>query len=160
MTITFPEWYTGTYPNVDRVLCWLLQPYLNDVGPVAPQAMWERPADYLTPPAVLCYRQLGPIDPETLMDHAVAYMGVIAADPADDWALAGFCREVLFAHRDGGTVFDPDGNPYLIGSVQELEGPEQVPDFDPALRITPTTWHVTLPRPRTVPDYRVELGIR
>lgn len=167
MSLTFPDWYQGGYPTVDKVLINLLQPYLNQVGPVVPTATWQLPQAYSTAgPQVWCFRKPGVIDMTTLMDHAVGYVGVIAETPDDDWYLDEFCGQMLIACRDGVTVtMDPDQwhpDPWdvFIDHVEEMEGPEQVEELNPLLRLTPRMWHLTLRMPRTVPDYRVLLGIR
>jgi hypothetical protein len=104
----------------------------------------------------------GGVDPSTRMDHSILHVGVIAANPDDDWALYEFCRQVLLAYELGGTVVmaDQPGSPsVLVDSITELQGPEQIRDINPQLRLTPGTFHLVLRRPRSVPDYRVALGI-
>lgn len=167
MSLAFPDWYVGGIPTVDKVAANLLQPYLSQVGPVAPTAWWQLPQAYGGQlPLVWCFRKPGALDITTLRDHAIVYVGVIAATPDDDWYLYEYCRQMLIACRDGVTVtmppdlWHPDPWSVFVDHVEELEGPEQVEEMNPMLRLTPGMFHLSLRAPDSVPDYRVLLGIR
>lgn len=158
--ITFPTWYKGGYPIVERVVADLLTPYLAQLGPTPGTACTQLPGDYSTrTPIVQVYRLPGGVDSQTRMDHSIVYIGAIAAVPDDDWALYEYCRQILLAYQYGGTVTMSDGTKVFIDTITEMQGPEQVAEMNPQFRLTPGTFHVVVRKPRGLPNYTQVLAI-
>lgn len=161
MTITFPSWYKGGYPIAEQVGMQILAPHLAGLGPTPGTACTQLPLNYSAmAPIVQCFRMPGGIDGDTRMDHSILYVGAIAPNPDDDWALYEFCRQILLSYQYGGTVIMPDSTSVLIASISEMQGPEQVAEMNPQFRLTPGTFHMVFPRPRGLPNYTQILGIR
>lgn len=159
MTITFPAWYKGGYPIAEQVAQALLAPYLAQLTPAVTVCTQLPPTYGQQLPIVQVFRMPGGVDPQSKVDHSIIHVGAIAAVPDDDWALYEYVRQVMLIYTEGGSVPMPDGSTALVGAVEEMQGPEQMAEMNPQFRISPGTFHMLLPRPRHLPNYRQLLQI-
>lgn len=168
MSLGFPTWWKGGFPDRELVVMDALQPILDlvdvldkDGNPVLdggqprrPLACTWLPDDYLNRlPLVRIFRGGGAADVTTMVDPATVQVAVIADTRAESWALLELCRQWLLGFKDGGTVVRADGSKTLIDRVEELIGPQQFPEMSPEKRLTQLNFRVICRKPRSLPDY-------
>lgn len=155
MTIAFPDWYEGGYPDRELLLCDLLQKYLDLCTPTGLACTWL-PADYSAQvdagtPMVRVYR--GGLGADGQWDAAAMQVAVIASTRADSWALLEYLRQILLSFDRGGKVRRADGEINTVTSIGELVGPQQIPELNPDFRMVSLTFRVECRRDRHLPDY-------
>lgn len=170
MTLTLPDWYKGGFPDRELVVMDALQPVLNLVdvsdfngvqifdgpNPRRPLACTTLPADYLNRlPMVRVYRGGGAADAGVLKDPASVQLLTMADTREESWELMEFCRQWLLSYNRGGTVIRADMSSTLVDCIEELTGPQQIPELSPDKRMVPLTFRVICRRPRGLPDYAV-----
>ncbi|MBF6374458.1 phage tail termination protein [Nocardia farcinica] len=168
MSLQFPDWYQGGFPDRELVVMDMLQPVLDTVdvldrdgnpifdGPVQrrPFACTFLPQDYGDRlPIVRVFRGGGAADSGTMRDPAMVQVAVIADSREESWQLLEFCRQWLLSYS-GGTVTRADGSKTLIDCVEELVGPAQIPELNPDKRLAQLNFRVTCRKPRGLPDYQ------
>lgn len=155
MSVAFPAWYEGGFPDRELVVLDLVQKYLNLCTPAGFACTWL-PDDVQTrvaagTPVVRIYR--GGMGSDGLWDAAAVQVGVIAATRADSWAVMEYLRQVLLSFDHGGKVRRADNSITYISSIEEITGPQQLPELNPDNRLVPATFRVECRIPRDVPDY-------
>ncbi|MFC9432685.1 hypothetical protein [Nocardia sp. NPDC057030] len=105
-------------------------------------------------PVVRVYRGGGAADVGVMRDPASVQVAVIADTREESWVLLEFCRQWLLSYQRGGTVVRADESTTLIDTVEELVGPQQVPELSPDKRLVPLTFRVVCRKPRGLPDYQ------
>lgn len=155
MTVTFPGWYEGGFPDREEVVMDLVQAFLDLCTP-AGTACTYLTAEILSAvdagtPAVRVYR--GGLGADGQWDAAAVQVAVIAATRADSWAVMEYLRQILLSYERGGLVPRADGSKTAVASITEMVGPQQLPEFNPDHRMVPATFHVECRRPTTLPDY-------
>lgn len=168
MSLHFPDWWHGGFPDRELVVLDALQPVLNLVDvrdrngdpvldgsePRRPLACTWLPADYAARlPLVRVFRGGGAADADVMRDPAAVQVAVIADTRAESWALMEMCRQWLLSFRRGGTVLRADGSKTLIDSVEELVGPQQFPELSPEERLVQLNFRVVCRKLRGLPDY-------
>lgn len=168
MTLHFPSWWQGGFPDRELVVMDALQPILNlvdvldgngdpildDGQPRRPQAVAALPSDYASRlPFVRVFRGGGAANVGIMADPAAVQVACIAETRAQSWELAEFCRQYLLSFSRGGTVARAGGGETLIDCVEELIGPQLMPELNPDLRLVPLTYRVVCRKPRSLPDY-------
>lgn len=153
--IAFPAWWKGGFPDAELVVLDLVQKYLDLLTPKGKAVTWLT-ADHTTlvdsgVPVVRVYR--GGIGSNGLWDPASVQLGVIAASRADSWAVMEYLRQVMLSFNRGGAVKRADNSITMIASIEEMVGPQQLPELNPDHRLVPATFRVELRYPRTMPDY-------
>lgn len=129
-------------------------PVLDGGVPRRPKAYTWLPDDYAQKlPLVRVYRGGGAADSGVLRDPASVQVACIADTRAESWELIEFCRMWLLSFARGGTVTREDGSKTLIDTVEELVGPQLVPELNPDKRLVPLTFRVVCRIPRGFPDY-------
>lgn len=153
MTIQFPAWWKGGFPDREEVVMDLLQPYLDLLSPQGYACTWlpEKYGDKL--PIVRVYRGGGSEDYDTRSDPAAVQLGVIGASRADSWAVVEYCRQIMLSYRHGGRVTRADGSVTLVKSIEEMTGPQQLPELNVDYRLVPITFRVNCKWPSGLPDY-------
>lgn len=125
-------------------------------NPRRPLACTQLPPSYTNlQPLVRVYRGGGATDVGALSDPASVQVASIADTREESWELMEFCRQWLLSYNRGGTVFRADGSTTLVDCIEELVGPQQVPELSPDKRLVPLTFRVICRRPRGLPDYQV-----
>jgi hypothetical protein len=153
MSITFPDWWKGGFPDRELVVMDLLQPYLNMLSPQGLACSWL-PEDYGKKlPIVRVYRGGGSENYEIRSDPANVQLGVIGATRADSWAVVEYCRQIMLSYRHGGRVTREDGSTTIVQSIEEMTGPQQLPELSPDYRLVPITFQVNCKWPSGLPDY-------
>jgi hypothetical protein len=169
VSLTFPGWYEGGFPDREQVVMDALAPVLSVVDvfdgtgaqildnqvPRRPLACTFLPANYRDVlPILRIHRTGGASDVNAITDPAVVQVAAIAETRADSWELLEYCRQWLLTYRDGGTVVRANGSHTVIDKVEELVGPQQLPELNPDFRMVPFQFRVTCRRPRGIPDYQ------
>lgn len=168
MSLVFPDWHTGGFPDRELVVMDALQPVLDlvevrdaagnvildDGQPRRPLACTWLPDDFASRlPLVRVYRGGGAAEASTMKDPANVQVATIGATRADSWQLAEYCRQWLLSYAKGGTVTHPDGSKTLIDCVEEWIGPQQLPELNPDSRLVPLTYRVVCRPPSPRVDY-------
>ncbi|WP_280393042.1 hypothetical protein [Nocardia wallacei] len=155
MTVQFPDWYEGGYPDRELVVMDLIQTYLDMCDPAGIACTWlpDGMEDLLAQgiPVVRVYR--GGLGADGLWDSAAVQLGVIAGTRADSWAVLEYLRQIMLSFDHGGAVRREDGTLTMIASITEMVGPQQLPELNPDHRLVPATFNVECRLPRTIPDY-------
>ncbi|WP_405490479.1 hypothetical protein [Nocardia sp. NBC_00511] len=168
MSLRFPDWWEGGFPDRELVVLDALQPILDLVDvldqngdpvldngqPRRPLACTWLPAKYTERlPLVRIFRGGGAADVTKMVDPAAVQVAVIAETRTDSWALMELCRQWLLSFKNGGTVIRADSSKTFIDSVEELVGPQQFPELSPEERLVQLNFRVVCrpSRPRT--DY-------
>lgn len=158
MSLTFPDWYKGGYPDREWVVIDLLRPFLELVateGETKPKLRTSLPKDYAEIlPIVRVYRGGGAADVGNLTDPASVQLGVIADTREDSWSLMEYCRQIMGTYSNGGGVKRKDGSWTMVDSIEEMVGPSQIPELNPDKRLVPLTFRVVCRKPRGLPDYK------
>ena len=155
--ITFPPWYKGGYPDRELVVMDLLRPFLalteaeNGTVPKVYSYIPDKYSDML--PIVRVYRGGGAADVGTLSDPAAVQLGVIADTREDSWTLMEYCRQIMGTFVNGGNVKRKDGSWTEVDVIEEMTGPQQIPELNPDKRLVPLTFRVVCRRPRGLPNY-------
>lgn len=155
MTIQFPDWYEGGFPDRELVVMDLVQKYLDLLTPQGLAVTWL-PDNYTQlvengTVVVRVYR--GGLNADGLWDPAAVQLGVIAQTRADSWAVMEYLRQIMLSYDHGGGVQRADGSVTQIATVAEIGGPQQIPELNPDFRLVPATFNVECRRPRELPDY-------
>lgn len=160
--IAFPPWFTGGFPDRELVVVDLLQPFLDmldipdaAVPPLATTWLPDNWQERLPAPLVRVYRTGGEIDETTKRDHAFIQLGVIGETRTDSWAVIEYCQELMLSYADGGTVYRRGGGSTLVDSIEQMSGPQLIPELNPDNRLVPMTFRVSCRRPKGLPNYRV-----
>ena len=168
MSLQFADWYEGGYPDVELVVLDALQPVLDTVTvldesgdpildngiPRRPQAVIWLPQQYTDhTPTIRVARVGGAADVDDLRDRALVQVACIADTLAESWQLLEFCRCRLLSYARGGLVHREDGSRSQIMSVEEMVGPQLLPELSPDERLVHGTFRVTQRFPRGLPDY-------
>lgn len=169
MSLVLPSWYRGGFPDRELVVMDALQPVLNLVDvydatgaqvfdgatprrPLACTFLPDNYGDHL--PVVRVYRGGGASDVGVMRDPASVQVAVIADTRTESWELLEYCRQWLLSFYKGGTVIRADGSHTLVDCIEELVGPQQVPELSPDKRWVPLMFRVTCRKPRGLPDYQ------
>lgn len=130
-------------------------PVMDGPNPRRPLACAWLPPDYADRlPMVRVFRGGGAADAGTMADPASVQVAVIANTRAESWELLEFCRQWLLSFYRGGTVIRADSSKTLVDCIEELVGPQLVPELNPDKRLVPLTFRVTCRKPRGLPDYQ------
>lgn len=168
MSLQFPDWWRGGWPDRELVVMDALKsvldlvdvldvngdPVLDNSQPRRPYVCAWLPEDYINRlPIVRVFRGGGAANVGIMRDPASVQVACIADSREESWALAEFCRQWLLSFADGGTVIRADGSKTLIDCVEELIGPQLMPERSPDKRLVPLTYRVVCRKPRGLPDY-------
>lgn len=155
MSITFPDWYEGGWPDSELVTLDLVQKYLDMLTPQGKAVTWLLDDHFALidsgVPVAWIYRA-GP-SAEGIWDPAAIQLSVIAATRADSWAVLEYLRQVLLSFEHGGPVRREDGSITQVASIEEMTGPQQLPEENPDHRLVSATFVVECRRPTDLPDY-------
>lgn len=153
--ITFPDWWEGGFPDAELVVIDLVQHYLDLLTPQGRAVTWltDNHADLVDSgvPIVRVYR--GGTGADGLFDPAAVQLGVIAATRADSWQVLEYLRQVMLSFEHGGGVRREDDSITMVQSIEEMVGPQQLPELNPDHRLVPATFRVLFRYPRDKPDY-------
>ncbi|WP_029932513.1 phage tail termination protein [Nocardia otitidiscaviarum] len=155
MSVTFPAWYEGGFPDSELLVMDLCQTFLDLCTPQGTAVTWISKehiamADAGTP-IVRVYRS-GP-GADGLWDPAAVQVAVLASTRADSWAVMEYLRQILLSYEHGGLVERADSSTTAVTTITEMVGPQQLPELNPDHRMVPATFRVECRRPQSLPDY-------
>ncbi len=152
MSLTFPEWWDGGFPDIELVCREILKPALAVVTPSPDVVSWL-PENYKTYiPIVSVARLPGEPDEDNREDNPQVLVSCICETRADSWELAEYVRQILLSYSKGtSSVPLPNGRVALVTGVRETEGPMLSPLSDVDERIVPMTFLISTKRNST--DY-------
>ncbi|RBO87026.1 phage tail termination protein [Nocardia puris] len=158
MTIVFPGWYEGGFPDAELVAMDLAQTFLDMLTPQGLAVQWLT-ADHTAlvesgTPVVRVYRG-GMAMASGLFDPSAVQFGVIARTRSDSWAVLEYLRQMLLSYEHGGDVRREDGSITHLASAEEIQGPQMLPGLNPDHRLVPMTFRLLMRRPPNLPDYAV-----
>jgi hypothetical protein len=155
VALTPPAWYQGGFPDRELLVMDILEPRLAEwAGGTIRVVSWLPDDAYSSPvPIVRVYRTGGGVTGDAGRDVAVVQVAVLApsdsATPrADAWAVMEFCRQVLHAYATLSAAKRAG-----VDSVEEVIGPQQIPDVNPDGRLVTVSFQVGCRVPRGTPDY-------
>ncbi|TQK29379.1 hypothetical protein [Arthrobacter sp. SLBN-53] len=158
MSITFPDWWQGGYPNIENLLKGFLAPRL---GPDIEPTYWLPPPDkyqahlqagkgYLR-----IYRTGGRINREQKRDEPKVQFAALTPSRDDSWELCEIIRQI-------GEEFDKaavvPGTPHQLHCTGEVIGPQLIPELLQDSRLVPVTLEFHTWKPRDF-KYRQALGL-
>jgi hypothetical protein len=169
VSLGLPGWYGGGFPDAELVVIDILQPMLNLVDvfdsngapvldggsarrPLACTFLPERYGEHL--PIVRVYRGGGTADDNIMRDSAAVQVAVIADTRQESWQLLEMCRQWLLSFNRGGSVARAGGSATLVDRIEELVGPQQLPELNPDKRLVQLNFRVVCRKPRGLPDYQ------
>lgn len=169
MSLGFPAWYQGGFPDRELVVLDILQPVLDTVdvfdragsqvfdgvNPRRPFACAWLPDNYLEHlPLVRVFRGGGAADADIMRDPAAVQVAVIADTRQESWELLEFCRQWLLSYHRGGKVLRADASTTLVDCIEELVGPQQLPELSLDKRLVQLNFRVVCRKPKGLPDYQ------
>ncbi|WP_280454778.1 hypothetical protein [Nocardia brasiliensis] len=155
MSVQFPDFYEGGWPDRELLMCDLTQRWLDLLTPAGAAYTWL-PDDLetqLDAGRVLVRIHRGGLGTEGLYDAAAVQVVTIAATRADSWAVMEYLRQMILSYEHGGAVRREDGTISHISFVEELVGPQQIFELDLDERMVPATFRIECRLPTTTPDY-------
>ncbi|MBF6328733.1 hypothetical protein [Nocardia transvalensis] len=155
MTVQFPAWYRGGWPDRELVVLDLVQTYLDLVTPRGLAVTWLLDEHFALIDSgvtvVRVYR--GGLNAVGQWDPAAVQLGVISKTRADSWAVMEYLRQMMLSYSHGGPVRRADGSITEVACIEETGGPQQLPELNPDHRLVPATFNVECKLPSDVPDY-------
>ncbi|WP_439896633.1 phage tail termination protein [Mycobacterium malmoense] len=159
--ITYPSWWKGGYPDIEVVLDTLFESPQVGLGGVQ-VVNWLPPAN--TYESVLSsgqgylrtYRTGGKINYDQKRDEPRAQIAALTRSRDASWELIEFVRQILDAFQKGGVV---PGTTTSIELAGEVVGPQLIPELIQDDRLVPVTFEFHVPKPKGLPNYRLQLGI-
>lgn len=154
----FPEWWSGGFPDIEKLLETLYAPLLTnvDIVPWIPKA-----ADYEKTlgngKAILRIRRVGgSINFDENRDEPRAQLAVIARQRSVSWELIEFCRQILFDGFKHGALVP--GTTHQLQAAGEVLGPQLIAENIVEPRLVPATFGLYTTRPGGL-NYRKALGL-
>lgn len=152
MSLTFPDWWDGGFPDVELVARMMLLPWVGLIDPSPDVVAWLPDKYDRSLPIISVARMPGESTPDVLEDIPQVLVTCICETRSQSWELSEFVRQMLLAYSRGTSRIDlPDGQTALVTGVEETEGPMLSPlsDFDE--RITTASYLISTKRNNT--DY-------
>jgi hypothetical protein len=157
VSIGFPVWWQGGYPDIEKLMRALFQPLLTNVEVVS----WlPKPDVYETQLSagkgyLRCYRTGGKINRDQNRDEPKVQLAALTRHRDDSWELIEFARQVGEAFIRGALV---PGTPTQLECSGEVVGPQLIPELIADDRLVPITLEFYTWRPRDF-KYRQALGL-
>lgn len=156
MTITYPAWWAGGFPDAEKLLRALFTPLLGGVtvGSWLPatdayEAQLAAGGGFLR-----LYRTGGRINRDQNRDEPRIQIAALTRSRDDSWELIEFCRQVLDGYAAGGIV---PATSHKLVCTGEVVGPQLLPELIVDDRLVPITVELLTWRPKGLPDYRTAL---
>lgn len=159
MTVTLPVWYTGGYPDIEKLLTNWLQPMLS----VSVVSWLPKPAVYeevlqTTEGFLRIYRTGGKINRPEKRDEPRVQFAALTRSRDDSWTLIEFVRQCLEAFGDTNSSTTVIAST-KIGCPGEVVGPQLIPELLQDDRLVPITFELWTSRPDGLDKYRQALGL-
>jgi hypothetical protein len=155
VTVQFPDWYEGGFPDREQLVMDLVQKYLDLLAPQGLAVTWlpDNFNELVEAGTVIVRVYRGGMGADGLWDSAAVQLGVIAQSREDSWAVMEYLRQMMLSYEHGGPVRRADGSISYVDSIEEMNGPQQIQELVPDFRLVPVTFNVECRRPRELPDY-------
>lgn len=153
--ITFPGWYEGGHADLELVMLDLLRPYMAELTPtgVVCTQLPDNYEDLIGEGRALVRVHRNGLGAVELIDHGSIQLAVLTAKRADSWDVMEYLRQVLGSYYRGGAVHRLDGSVTELKAIEELVGPQLLPDLNPDDRMVVAPFRVSCRKPRGLPDY-------
>lgn len=161
MSITTPGWYTGGYPDIEKLVRTFFQPMLPNVSVVS---WFPKPSVYEdvlknSEGFLRCYRTGGKVNRDQKRDEPKVQFAALTRSRDDSWELIEFVRQTLEAFGDGNGSFKTvPGTQTLLGCPGEVVGPQLIPELLQDDRLVPVTFELWTPKPDGL-KYSQALGL-
>jgi hypothetical protein len=162
VTIIYPGWYQGGFPDVETLLKALFTPLLSGVDVIS----WLPPAETIAATInggdgyLRVYRLGGHIDHEENRDEPNVQFAALTGSRNDSNELIEFVRQVLDAFSGGnGRGAIVPGTGVLLGCEREIVGPQTIPEQYRDEKLVPATFTLHTWKPKGLPNYRQALGL-
>ncbi len=157
--VSFPPWWKGGYPDVEKLLANAL------IGPLLPGTKVEYwlPGNALEQiqggTEFLRVRRLGGrINTGEKRDEPVVQFAALTKSRDASYELIEFVRTgVLEPFMDAVAIVP--GTPHKLGCEGEIVGPQQIPEPIRDERLVPATFVLHTWKPKGLPNYRQALGL-
>lgn len=155
MSVQFPDWYEGGFPNSEALIMDLAQAFLDLCTPAGQACTWLTKEYYALvdtgAPVARVYR--GGLGANGLWDSAAVQVAVLTSDRDESWAVLEYLRQMFLSYESGGLVPRADGSHTHVTTITEMVGPQMLPEENPDDRLVPATFYVECRRPVELPDY-------
>ncbi|AYR03169.1 hypothetical protein SEA_OCTOBIEN14_21 [Gordonia phage Octobien14] len=153
MTVTFPDWFKGGFPDAEAAVKAILDPFLEAMSPTPKVCAWlpDDYGDHL--PIVAIQRVGGKISDDGLTDNPLVWVWVITDRRHDSWRTIEYLRQAVLTYAKGGRVQNSAGEVFLIESVSEVQGPELTQRDVPDERAIPVAFAFETKKFASTPDY-------
>lgn len=155
MSIQFPNWYVGGWPDRELLMLDLTQRWLDELNPQGVSVTWlpDNFEELLTEGRIIARIYRGGLGADGKIDAAAVQVTTIGASRQDSWDAMEYLRQMILSYQRGGTVLRADGSTTWISYVEEMVGPQQIFEMDLDERMVPATFRIECPLPRNIPDY-------
>lgn len=159
MTISYPDWYKGGYPDVEILVETLFTPMLSGVTPVH---WWPREADIEAHLAagngyLSIYRTGGTINHDQKRDEPHVLFVALTKSRDASWELIEFIRQVLCKYEEAESIVP--GTIHQLGCLGEILGPSLTRAELRDERIVPATFKLLTRKPKGLGNYNEALGL-
>lgn len=157
--VSFPPWWKGGYPDVEKLLAKsLIQPWLGDV-----KVEYWLPADALEQiqdgVEFLRVRRIGGrINLNEKRDEPVVQFAALTKSRDISYELIEFVRSGVLEPFMEAVAIVP-GTPHKLGCEGEIVGPQSIPESIRDERLVPSTFVLHTWKPKGLPNYRQALGL-
>lgn len=156
--ITFPAWYHGGYPDIEKLLTNYFQPMLS----VSVVSWLPKPKVYEDVLSngegfLRIYRTGGRINREEKRDEPKVQFAALTRSRDDSWALVEFVRQVFEAGFHKGAIVPT--TVHTLTAVGEAVGPQLIPELLQDDRLVPITYELHVQKPAGLDKYRQALGL-
>lgn len=158
MSITFPDWWEGGYPNIENLLKAFLATRL---GPDITPTYWLPPPNEYAAHLeagkgfLRIYRTGGRENEEQNRDEPKVQFAALTPSRDDSWELIEIVRSVGKAFATAAIV---PGTPHRLKCTGEVIGPQLIPELLQDSRLVPVTLEFHTWKPRDF-KYRQALGL-
>lgn len=158
MTIAYPAWFRGGYPNAEDLLKILFEPLVSGAGVTS----WL-PAEAAIEEELRggggflrVYRTGGKINREHNRDEPNVQCAALTASRDQSWSLIEFVRQTLESFESAAVV---PGTIHKLACAGELVGPQLIPEQIRDERLVPVTFTLHTWKPKGLGNYREALGL-
>lgn len=159
MTITYPAWYKGGYPDIEVLMETLFTPLLSGVTPVH----WWPKEDVIAATLTAgdgylsIYRTGGRINHAQKRDEPNVQFVALTKSRDASWELIEFIRQVLSKYEEAESIVP--GTTYQLGCAGEILGPSLTRAELRDERIVPITFKLLTRKPKGLGNYNEALGL-
>lgn len=162
MSISYPAWYQGGYPDVESALKTLFTPLITGVEVISWLPDERTIADTIVGGGgyLRVYRTGGRINREQHRDEPNVQFAALTISRDESWKLIEFVRQVLDAFGDGNkTAAIIPGTSVMLGCEGEIVGPQIIPELIRDEKLVPVTFSLQTWKPKGLTNIKTALGL-